>query len=46
VSLQGAPIVLSPMFDDPRLGADENRNNNFTFAEQGQTQSNLTDQSK
>ncbi|KAJ7832278.1 fungal peroxidase [Mycena leptocephala] len=42
----GAPIVLSPMFDDPRLGADENRNNNFTFAEPGQTQSNLTDQSK
>ncbi|KAJ7037240.1 fungal peroxidase [Mycena alexandri] len=42
----GAPVVLSPMFDDPALGADDNRNNNFTFAEPGQSQSNLTDQSK
>ncbi|KAJ6533653.1 DyP-type peroxidase [Mycena capillaripes] len=42
----GAPIVLSPMFDDRQLGADENRNNNFTFAEPGQTKSDLNDQSK
>ncbi|KAJ7892195.1 fungal peroxidase [Mycena leptocephala] len=42
----GAPVVLSPMFDDPMLGKDDNRNNNFTFAEPGQPTSNLTDQSK
>ncbi|KAJ6522265.1 fungal peroxidase [Mycena capillaripes] len=42
----GAPVVLSPMFDDPKLGKNPNRNNNFTFAEPGQTKSNLTDQSK
>ncbi|KAJ7886486.1 fungal peroxidase [Mycena leptocephala] len=42
----GAPVVLSPMFDDPMLGKDDNRNNNFTFAGPGQPTSNLTDQSK
>ncbi|KAJ7877181.1 fungal peroxidase [Mycena leptocephala] len=42
----GAPVVLSPMFDDPILAKDDNRNNNFTFAEPGQPTSNLTDQSK
>jgi hypothetical protein len=33
------------MFDDPDLGMDDDRNNNFTFADPGQTKSNLTDQS-
>ncbi|KAJ6571984.1 dye-decolorizing peroxidase precursor [Mycena capillaripes] len=28
----GAPIDLAPLFDDPELGADPTRNNNFTFA--------------
>ncbi|KAJ7138453.1 fungal peroxidase [Mycena crocata] len=28
----GAPIDLSPMTDDPALGADPTRNNDFTFA--------------
>ncbi|HEX2914306.1 MAG TPA: peroxidase [Chloroflexia bacterium] len=28
----GAPLVLSPEKDDPALGADTNRNNNFMFA--------------
>ncbi|KAJ7339697.1 fungal peroxidase [Mycena albidolilacea] len=42
----GAAVFLSPMFDDPDLGRDYNRNNNFTFADPGQTKSNLTDQSK
>ncbi|KAJ6554408.1 fungal peroxidase [Mycena capillaripes] len=27
----GAPIDLAPLFDDPELGADPTRNNNFTF---------------
>ncbi|KAJ7669280.1 fungal peroxidase [Mycena polygramma] len=27
----GAPIDLAPLVDDPVLGADPNRNNNFTF---------------
>ncbi|KAF7359690.1 DyP-type peroxidase [Mycena venus] len=29
----GAPVELSPLFDDPVLGADRSRNNDFTFAE-------------
>ena len=29
---QGAPVDLSPRRDDPELGADPDRNNNFTFA--------------
>ncbi|KAJ7917245.1 fungal peroxidase [Mycena leptocephala] len=29
----GAPVELSPLFDDPVLGADRLRNNDFTFAE-------------
>ncbi|KAF7348870.1 DyP-type peroxidase [Mycena venus] len=27
----GAPVDLAPLFDDPALGADPNRNNDFTF---------------
>ncbi|KAJ7484485.1 fungal peroxidase [Mycena latifolia] len=42
----GAPVFLSPIFDNPALGADKTRNNNFTYALPGQTQSNLTDSSK
>ena len=33
---QGAPVDLTPLFDDPVLGADPNRNNNFTFAHPGE----------
>ncbi|KAF8590826.1 fungal peroxidase [Ramaria rubella] len=32
----GAPIDLTPLFDDPVLGADPTRNNNFTFAHPGE----------
>ncbi|KAJ7624806.1 dye-decolorizing peroxidase precursor [Roridomyces roridus] len=28
----GAPVFLSPNADDPELGADRHRNNNFTYA--------------
>jgi len=28
----GAPLDLAPLFDDPKLGADFTRNNNFNFA--------------
>ncbi len=28
----GAPLTLCPTADDPALGSDENRNNNFTFS--------------
>lgn len=33
---QGAPVDLAPLFDDPVLAADPNRNNNFTFAFPGE----------
>ncbi|KAJ7220135.1 dye-decolorizing peroxidase precursor [Mycena pura] len=42
----GAPVFLSPVFDDPALGADRNRNNDFTYAAPGQNHSDPTDQSK
>jgi Dyp-type peroxidase family len=29
----GAPLELTPLRDDPRLGADDNRNNNFEFGD-------------
>ena len=29
----GAPLVLAPEHDDPALGADPNRNNNFSYAD-------------
>nr|UQK85136.1 dye decolorizing peroxidase [uncultured fungus] len=35
----GAPVDLAPLADDPALGADPNRNNNFTFG-------SVTDQTK
>lgn len=31
MALQGAPVDLSPLKDDPSLGADATRNQNFTF---------------
>ncbi|KAF7323720.1 DyP-type peroxidase [Mycena kentingensis (nom. inval.)] len=37
----GAPIMLAPLTDDPALGADPSRNNNFTYTEPG-----ASDQSK
>jgi len=42
----GAPVFLAPLVDNPALGADPTRNNDFTYALPGQTSSNLTDQSK
>jgi Dyp-type peroxidase family len=29
----GAPLVLSPEHDDPKLGTDPNRNNNFSYSD-------------
>lgn len=29
----GAPLVLAPEHDDPELGTDPNRNNNFSYAD-------------
>src|SRR5258708_26177903 len=29
----GAPLALSPLHDDPDLGVDRHRNNNFLFAQ-------------
>ena len=34
-SVQGAPVDLFPTADSPSVGADPNRNNNFTFAQAG-----------
>jgi len=34
----GAPIDISPFQDDPALGADPTRNNNFAFAGEGNSQ--------
>ncbi|KIJ37003.1 hypothetical protein M422DRAFT_178598 [Sphaerobolus stellatus SS14] len=31
----GAPVDLSPLFDDPELAADPNRNNNFNYTHAG-----------
>ncbi|KAJ7698711.1 hypothetical protein B0H17DRAFT_1050506 [Mycena rosella] len=42
----GAPVFLAPLVDDPALGADPTRNNNFTYAEPGQTVASSTDQTK
>ncbi|KAF7291858.1 Fungal peroxidase [Mycena indigotica] len=42
----GAPVFLSPLVDDPNLGADPHRNNNFTYAKPGQTFSDPADQTK
>ncbi|KAJ7641153.1 hypothetical protein FB45DRAFT_899535, partial [Roridomyces roridus] len=42
----GAPVFLAPTHDDPQLGADPHRNNDFTYAAPSQTVSNSTDQSK
>ncbi|KAJ7723414.1 fungal peroxidase [Mycena metata] len=42
----GAPVFLAPLVDDPVLGADPTRNNNFTYVLPGQTVANTTDQSK
>ncbi|KAF7291876.1 Fungal peroxidase [Mycena indigotica] len=41
----GAPTFLSPLVDDPVLGNDTSRNNDFTYAAPGQNQSDPTDQS-
>ncbi|KAF7348498.1 DyP-type peroxidase [Mycena venus] len=45
---RGAPVFLAPLVDDPVLGADPTRNNNFTYGAPGQTTgtSSATDQSK
>ncbi|KAF7291871.1 Peroxidase 2 [Mycena indigotica] len=40
----GAPTYLAPLADDPQLGSDPSRNNDFTFAPTGQNTSSLTDQ--
>ncbi|KAJ7089327.1 hypothetical protein B0H15DRAFT_780120 [Mycena belliarum] len=42
----GAPVFLAPHVDDPALGADPTRNNNFTYAEPGETVASATDQTK
>ncbi|KAJ7624896.1 fungal peroxidase [Roridomyces roridus] len=42
----GAPVFLSPLADDPALGADPTRNNNFTYALNGSSTSSSTDQSR
>ncbi|KAK7059641.1 fungal peroxidase [Favolaschia claudopus] len=39
----GAPVFLSPLHDDPVLGGDNQRNNNFTYVEPGQTRTDLKD---
>ncbi|KAJ7113133.1 fungal peroxidase [Mycena epipterygia] len=42
----GAPVFLAPLVDDPALGADPTRNNDFTYALPGQTVANSTDQTR
>ncbi|KAJ7723416.1 fungal peroxidase [Mycena metata] len=42
----GAPVFLAPLVDDPILGGDRTRNNNFTYLLPGQTAVNATDQSR
>ncbi|KAJ6501276.1 fungal peroxidase [Mycena vulgaris] len=42
----GAPVFLAPLFDDPALGADPTRNNDFTYAKRGQSVASTTDQTK
>ncbi|KAJ7484458.1 fungal peroxidase [Mycena latifolia] len=42
----GAPVFLAPFVDNPNLGADPTRNNNFTYAEPGETTASSTDQTK
>ncbi|KAJ7698687.1 hypothetical protein B0H17DRAFT_1050407 [Mycena rosella] len=42
----GAPVFLAPFVDDPALGADPTRNNNFTYAGPGQKVASSTDQTK
>jgi len=34
--LQGAPVDLAPLFDDPVLAKDPLRNNNFDFSHPGE----------
>ncbi|KAJ7731164.1 fungal peroxidase [Mycena maculata] len=42
----GAPVFLSPFFDNATLGNDTQLNNDFTYAVPGTNNSNTTDQSK
>ncbi|KAJ7484486.1 fungal peroxidase [Mycena latifolia] len=42
----GAPVFLAPLVDNPTLGADPTRNNNFTYAGPGATTASSTDQTK
>ncbi|KAF7323749.1 Fungal peroxidase [Mycena kentingensis (nom. inval.)] len=42
----GAPVFLSPLFDDPKLAADPTRNNNFNYTVNGAAQADPTDQSR
>ncbi|KAJ7238690.1 fungal peroxidase [Mycena rebaudengoi] len=42
----GAPVELSPRFDNATLGADRNLNNNFTFAAPGEDRPSSTDQTR
>ncbi|KAJ7676453.1 hypothetical protein B0H17DRAFT_1170464 [Mycena rosella] len=46
ITQQGAPVFLAPLIDDPALGANPTRNNNFTYAGPGQTVASSTDQTK
>ncbi|KAJ6501278.1 hypothetical protein DFH09DRAFT_326447 [Mycena vulgaris] len=42
----GAPVFLAPFADDPALGADPTRNNDFTYAESGQSVASTANQTK
>ncbi|KAJ7054385.1 fungal peroxidase [Mycena amicta] len=42
----GAPVFLSPTVDNPKLGADPSKNNDFTYAAPGETVADPTDQTK